>query len=85
MHLFLLPRFFRRLETSINCFVNETVSFLFHVDTNLSRKQRLTAGDDPFTAFLVSSEAALAGAEATKDMQAQVNFLLLSSLVIVTI
>ncbi|XP_015583579.2 putative 3,4-dihydroxy-2-butanone kinase [Ricinus communis] len=34
-------------------------------------KERLTAGDDPFTAFVLSSEAALAGAESTKHMQAQ--------------
>ncbi|PON97516.1 Dihydroxyacetone kinase [Trema orientale] len=32
---------------------------------------RLNAGDDPVTAFLLSSEAALAGAESTKHMQAQ--------------
>ncbi|KAB2041294.1 hypothetical protein ES319_D02G138400v1 [Gossypium barbadense] len=34
-------------------------------------KERLTAGDDSSTAFVLSSEAALAGAESTKDMQAQ--------------
>ncbi|XP_031374939.1 putative 3,4-dihydroxy-2-butanone kinase isoform X2 [Punica granatum] len=34
-------------------------------------KERLGAGDDPVTAFVLSSEAALAGAEATKQMQAQ--------------
>ncbi|OMO50229.1 Dak kinase [Corchorus capsularis] len=34
-------------------------------------KERLNAGDDPSTAFILSSEAALAGAESTKDMQAQ--------------
>ncbi|KAE8681522.1 hypothetical protein F3Y22_tig00111330pilonHSYRG01263 [Hibiscus syriacus] len=32
---------------------------------------RLAAGDDSSTAFVLSSEAALSGAESTKDMQAQ--------------
>uniref|UniRef100_A0A8R7U596 3,4-dihydroxy-2-butanone kinase n=1 Tax=Triticum urartu TaxID=4572 RepID=A0A8R7U596_TRIUA len=34
-------------------------------------KQSLKAGDDPVTAFIASSEAALAGAESTKQMQAK--------------
>ncbi|BFG33248.1 hypothetical protein CerSpe_195220 [Prunus speciosa] len=34
-------------------------------------QERLKAGDDPATAFLLSSEAALDGAESTKHMQAQ--------------
>ncbi|KAJ9162585.1 hypothetical protein P3X46_022347 [Hevea brasiliensis] len=34
-------------------------------------QERLTAGDDPITAFILSSEAALAGAESTRHMQAQ--------------
>ncbi|KAM1638263.1 hypothetical protein EV1_015790 [Malus domestica] len=34
-------------------------------------QERLKAGDDPVTAFLLSSEAALDGAESTKNMQAQ--------------
>jgi len=34
-------------------------------------KQRLKAGEDPVTAFIASSEAASAGAEATKQMQAK--------------
>ncbi|KAI6694253.1 hypothetical protein NL676_021963 [Syzygium grande] len=34
-------------------------------------KERLDAGDDPVTAFVLSSEAAVAGAESTKHMQAQ--------------
>ncbi|KAF5734598.1 putative 3 4-dihydroxy-2-butanone kinase [Tripterygium wilfordii] len=34
-------------------------------------QERLNAGDDPCTAFMLSSEAALAGAESTKQMQAQ--------------
>ncbi|KAJ9141591.1 hypothetical protein P3X46_032108 [Hevea brasiliensis] len=34
-------------------------------------QERLNAGDDPFTAFVLSSEAALAGAESTRHMQAQ--------------
>ncbi|XP_022766675.1 putative 3,4-dihydroxy-2-butanone kinase isoform X3 [Durio zibethinus] len=34
-------------------------------------KERLAAADDSSTAFVLSSEAALAGAESTKDMQAQ--------------
>ncbi|KAB1212169.1 putative 3,4-dihydroxy-2-butanone kinase [Morella rubra] len=33
--------------------------------------ERLNAGDDPCTAFVLSSEAALAGAESTKNMRAQ--------------
>ncbi|EHA8587946.1 putative 3,4-dihydroxy-2-butanone kinase [Cocos nucifera] len=34
-------------------------------------KEKLDAGDDPLTAFLLSSEAAMYGAESTKDMHAQ--------------
>ncbi|XP_065616553.1 putative 3,4-dihydroxy-2-butanone kinase [Quercus suber] len=34
-------------------------------------QERLNAGDDPCVAFVLSSEAALAGAESTKHMQAQ--------------
>ncbi|CAL5442524.1 unnamed protein product [Camellia sinensis] len=34
-------------------------------------KERLSAGDNPVNAFVLSSEAALAGAESTKHMQAQ--------------
>ncbi|KAF3438312.1 hypothetical protein FNV43_RR21074 [Rhamnella rubrinervis] len=34
-------------------------------------QERLNAGDDPITAFVLSSEAAVAGAESTKNMQAQ--------------
>lgn len=34
--------------------------------------QRLNAGDDSANAFVLSSEAAFAGAESTKQMQAQV-------------
>ncbi|KAM2610817.1 hypothetical protein TB1_038843 [Malus domestica] len=34
-------------------------------------QERLKAGDDPVTAFLLSSEAALDGAESTKNMEAQ--------------
>ncbi|XP_028785058.1 putative 3,4-dihydroxy-2-butanone kinase isoform X2 [Neltuma alba] len=34
-------------------------------------QERLNAGDEPSTAFVVSSEAAIAGAESTKHMQAQ--------------
>ncbi|XP_047338057.1 putative 3,4-dihydroxy-2-butanone kinase [Impatiens glandulifera] len=34
-------------------------------------KERLIAGDDPIDAFVLSAEAAAAGAESTKDMQAQ--------------
>lgn len=42
--------------------------------------QRLDAGDNPVTAFLLSSEAALAGAESTIHMQAQVILSLILSL-----
>ncbi|KAH7529297.1 hypothetical protein FEM48_Zijuj05G0169600 [Ziziphus jujuba var. spinosa] len=38
-------------------------------------QERLNAGDDPTTAFLLSSEAAVAGAESTINMQAQVDIL----------
>ncbi|KAL8478420.1 hypothetical protein ACS0TY_030356 [Phlomoides rotata] len=34
-------------------------------------KEKLAAGDDPVEAFVVSAEAAIAGAESTKSMQAQ--------------
>ena len=40
-----------------------------------SYKQRLAAGDDAVEAFVLSSQAAVDGAESTKDMQAQVAFL----------
>lgn len=39
--------------------------------------QRLNAGDDPVDAFIISAEAASAGAESTKHMQAQVSSLYL--------
>lgn len=39
-----------------------------------SYKQRLAAGDDAVEAFVLSSQAAVDGAESTKDMQAQVAF-----------
>lgn len=34
-------------------------------------KERLSAGDNPVDAFVISAEAAVAGAESTKNMQAQ--------------
>jgi len=34
-------------------------------------RERLEAGDDPLDAFIVSSEAAMTGAESTRHMQAQ--------------
>ncbi|XP_024991779.1 putative 3,4-dihydroxy-2-butanone kinase isoform X3 [Cynara cardunculus var. scolymus] len=34
-------------------------------------RERLTIGDDPLDAFLISSDAAIAGAESTKQMEAQ--------------
>lgn len=40
---------------------------------HLTMVQRLNSGDDPATAFILSAEAARAGAESTKDMQAQVS------------
>lgn len=42
------------------------------VSKNFFHQQKLDAGEDPITAFVLSSEAALAGAESTKEMQAQV-------------
>lgn len=39
-----------------------------------SYMQRLNTGDDPVDAFVISSEAALSGAESTKHMHAQVVF-----------
>ncbi|KAK3011756.1 hypothetical protein RJ639_012301 [Escallonia herrerae] len=41
------------------------------IPASLVLKERLTAGDDPADAFVLASEAALAGAESTKLMQAQ--------------
>ncbi|GFY95344.1 dihydroxyacetone kinase [Actinidia rufa] len=41
------------------------------IPASLVLKERLVAGDDPADAFILSSEAALAGAESTKHMQAQ--------------
>lgn len=37
-------------------------------------QQRLDAEENPVTAFVLSSEAAVDGAESTKHMQAQVKF-----------
>lgn len=34
-------------------------------------RERLTSGDDPLDAFVISSDAAIAGAESTKQMEAQ--------------
>lgn len=45
---------------------------LFTVTDNDLASQKLNSGDDPCTAFVLSSEAALAGAQSTVDMQAQV-------------
>ena len=42
--------------------------------------QRLKLGDDPATAFLTSSGAALDGAESTKKMRAKVTFIIVSLL-----
>ncbi|KAL9669996.1 hypothetical protein QQ045_007546 [Rhodiola kirilowii] len=41
------------------------------IPASLVLKERLNAGDDPSTAFMLSAEAARAGAESTQDMQAQ--------------
>ncbi|KAF1886828.1 hypothetical protein Lal_00046066 [Lupinus albus] len=38
---------------------------------SLVLQEKLDIGNDPYTAFVLSSEAALAGAESTKHMQAQ--------------
>ncbi|GAA0141648.1 cyclase [Lithospermum erythrorhizon] len=40
------------------------------VPASKTLKERLTAGDDPVKAFVLSAEAAVAGAESTKDMKA---------------
>lgn len=45
----------------------------------LNFQQRLAAGDNPLDAFILSSEAAVAGAESTKHMQAQVILIILLS------
>ncbi|CAL4944061.1 unnamed protein product [Urochloa decumbens] len=41
------------------------------IPASTALKQRLKAGEDPVTAFIASSEAASAGAESTKQMQAK--------------
>ncbi|KAK0588119.1 hypothetical protein LWI29_034656 [Acer saccharum] len=41
------------------------------IPASAALQERLSAGDDPSTAFVVSAEAAIAGAESTKHMQAQ--------------
>lgn len=53
---------------------------LFTVTYYASALQRLNSGDDPSTAFIRSSEAALAGAESTKNMQPQVTIYIIVSL-----
>lgn len=45
---------------------------MFTVTYNDLALQKLNSGDDPCTAFILSSEVALAGAQSTVDMQAQV-------------
>jgi len=45
---------------------------LFTVTYNDLALQKLNSGVDPCIAFVLSSEAALAGAQSTVDMQAQV-------------
>lgn len=37
-------------------------------------EQKLSSGEDPISAFVLSAEAATAGAESTIQMQAQVSF-----------
>lgn len=56
-------------------FFFELIVDVFLIVKNLFLIQRLNAGDDPTTAFLLSSEAAVAGAESTINMQAQVDIL----------
>ncbi|KAK2664620.1 hypothetical protein Ddye_003194 [Dipteronia dyeriana] len=41
------------------------------IPASAALQERLSAGEDPSTAFVVSAEAAIAGAESTKHMQAQ--------------
>ncbi|MCI32881.1 34-dihydroxy-2-butanone kinase, partial [Trifolium medium] len=43
-----------------------------------SLEERLNSGDDPVTAFLTSSGAALDGADSTKTMRAKVTFVIVS-------
>jgi len=45
---------------------------LFTVTYNDLSLQKLNSGEDPCTAFILASEAALAGAQSTVEMQAQV-------------
>lgn len=61
----------------INCFLLLLLTCHLILSWHFISYQRLNAGIDPCTAFLLSSEAALAGAESTKHMQAQVIFLLI--------
>lgn len=53
-------------------FLSLSVRLYFTVTYYALDMQKLNSCDDPSTAFLLSSEAALAGAESTKNMQAQV-------------
>lgn len=57
----------------INCFLLLLLTCHLIFSWHFISYQRLNAGIDPCTAFLLSSEAAMAGAESTKQMQAQVN------------
>lgn len=41
------------------------------IPASVKLQERLAAGDEPLTAFVLSSDAALTGAESTKNMQAQ--------------
>lgn len=60
-------------DHNLSVFIANVVLCDWHIYLHL---QRLNAGDGPCVAFVLSSEAALAGAESTKHMQAQVTFIL---------
>jgi len=77
MPLFQLQLFFRRSTITTVLYFLCWCGVFFWYQSSYFHEQRLNAGDDPCTAFLLSSEAAVAGAESTKHMQAQVTFLFL--------
>lgn len=72
----LIPALPALKEVNITFFHDTSLTFFSCIPYSLRNfmhwDQRLNAGDDPVDAFVISAEAASAGAESTKHMQAQV-------------
>lgn len=62
----------KRLEATVPLFLHWIFSFQNILVIQRLYAQKLASGEDPIEAFVSSAEAAVAGAESTKNMQAQV-------------